>query len=27
LYPMDLGSTFAWGEIATKETYTWDNYK
>lgn len=25
--PMDLGSTFAWGEIAPKETYTWDNYK
>lgn len=27
LYPMDLGSTFAWGEIVPKETYTWDNYK
>lgn len=26
-HPMDLGSTFAWGEIVPKETYTWDNYK
>lgn len=27
IYPMDLGDSFAWGEITPKETYTWDNYK
>lgn len=25
--PKDLGDFFAWGEIATKSSYTWDNYK
>jgi len=25
--PQDYGNYYAWGEITTKETYTWDTYK
>ena len=25
--PSEQGSVFAWGETATKDTYSWDNYK